>query len=189
MSQNIAQKANLVTPLAIYNRNRDRATALVEDIASPGKVVVADSVVTGVDSADIVCLMLSNDDEVESVTDRQDSSKGNRAHRRHLPPTSALLLWHNKASSFGVLADPGAALNWAEFLSKGVTSRETVTLRDLPFEHSSLLKIIGHTSVFNMIEQLDKGHMLAEKTGLGTIALDQSVETMIRRPMQHTRSA
>lgn len=69
MSQNIAQKANLVTPLAIYNRNRDRATALVEDIASPGKVVVADSVVTGVDSADIVCLMLSNDDEVESVTD------------------------------------------------------------------------------------------------------------------------
>lgn len=88
-----------------------------------------------------------------------------------------------------MLADPGAALNWAEFLSKGVTSRETVTLRDLPFEHSSLLKIIGHTSVFNMIEQLDKGHMLAEKTGLGTIALDQSVETMIRRPMQHTRSA
>ncbi|CAK7271952.1 hypothetical protein SEPCBS57363_004885 [Sporothrix epigloea] len=208
MARNIAQKANLDTPLTVYNRSRDRAMALVEDIASPGKVVVADSVVAGVGSADIVWLMLSNDDVVESVTDEiltsskslegklfiQSATIHPEATARIAAKIAARGAQFVSAPVFGapamaqqgqlvgVLAGPGAALDRAEFLFKGVTSRETIMLRDVPVGHSSLLKIIGNTFIFNMIEQLAEGHVLAEKTGLGTDALDQFVRAMFPGP-------
>ncbi|CAK7214143.1 hypothetical protein SCUCBS95973_002038 [Sporothrix curviconia] len=209
MARNIAQKANLDTPLAVYNRSRDRATALVEEVASTAKVTVVDSVAAGVGPADIVWLLLSNDAVIESVVDEilaapADSLEGKlfiqsstihpdatarvaakleaRGAQFLSAPVFGAPAMAQSGQLIGVLAGPGAAIDRAEFLFKGVTSRETILLRDAPVGHSSLLKVIGNTFIFNMIEQLAEAHVLAEKTGLGTDALDQFVKAMFPGP-------
>ncbi|CAK7211875.1 hypothetical protein SBRCBS47491_001271 [Sporothrix bragantina] len=208
MARNIAQKANLDKPIAVYNRSTDRATALVEEVADTGKVTVAESVTAGVGPADIVWLMLSNDAVVESVADEILASSTNLEGKLFIqsatihPDATARIAAKIEARGaqfvsapvfgapamaqsgqlVGVLAGPSAAIDRAEFLFKGVTSRETILLRDAPVGHSSLLKVIGNTFIFNMIEQLAEGHTLAEKTGLGTDALDQFVKAMFPGP-------
>jgi 3-hydroxyisobutyrate dehydrogenase-like beta-hydroxyacid dehydrogenase len=44
------------------------------------------------------------------------------------------------------------------------------------------LKVIGTTFVLNMVETLSEGHVLAEKSGLGTDNLHQFIETMFPGP-------
>ena len=210
MARNIAQKAGLDTPLAVYNRSKDRTTALVEEVADTGRVTVAESVTAGVGPADIVWLMLSNDAVTESVADEilglpDDSSLQGKlliqsatihpdatariaakAEARGMQFVSAPVFgapaMAQQGQLIGVLAGADAAVSRAEFLFKGVTARATILLRDAPAGHSSLLKVIGNTFVFNMIEQLAEAHVLAEKTGLGTDALDQFVQAMFPGP-------
>jgi 3-hydroxyisobutyrate dehydrogenase-like beta-hydroxyacid dehydrogenase len=44
------------------------------------------------------------------------------------------------------------------------------------------LKVIGNTFVLNMVETLSEGHVLAEKSGLGTDNLHHFIETMFPGP-------
>ncbi|CAK7198538.1 hypothetical protein SEUCBS139899_001201 [Sporothrix eucalyptigena] len=209
MAKNIVQKGNLDTPLAVYNRSKDRSTALVEEAtAAGGKVEVADSVAAGVAKAEIVWLMLSNDAVVESVADEilstSDSLEGKlfiqsatihpdatvriaekieaRGAQFVSAPVFGAPAMAQKGQLIGVLAGSSEAIERSLFLFKGVTSREVITLKDVPIGNAALLKVIGNTFVFNMIEQLAEAHVLAEKTGLGTDAVHQFVNAMFPGP-------
>lgn len=47
---------------------------------------------------------------------------------------------------------------------------------------ATLLKVVGNTFIFSMIEVLAEGHTLAEGSGLGTENLHQFIETMFPGP-------
>ncbi|KAL1901883.1 hypothetical protein Sste5346_001588 [Sporothrix stenoceras] len=208
MCKNIVQKANLDKPLVVYNRSKERSAALVEELAAPGKITVADNVAAGAAEADIIWLMLSADAVVESVFDEVLSSDANlegklfiQSATIHPDATERLAAKVEKRGALflaapvfgapamaqagalvGVLSGSAAAVERAQFLFKGVTSRHDILLKDVPVSHAALLKVIGNTFVFNMIEQLAEGHVLAEKTGLGTDPLHQLMQAMFPGP-------
>lgn len=66
--------------------------------------------------------------------------------------------------------------------TKGVMGRADIDFSDQPAGNSTLLKVIGNTFILNMVEILSEGHVLAEKTGLGTQNLHNFIETMFPGP-------
>lgn len=81
-----------------------------------------------------------------------------------------------------VLAGKGTSVKKLLPYTKGVMGRADIDFSDQPAGHSTLLKIIGNTFVLNMVEQLSEGHVLAEKTGLGTENLHKLIEVMFPGP-------
>jgi 3-hydroxyisobutyrate dehydrogenase-like beta-hydroxyacid dehydrogenase len=82
----------------------------------------------------------------------------------------------------GVLAGPKASVDRARPYFKGVMARAEIDMSDEPYSKSTTLKVIGNTFIVNMVEQLAEGHVLAEKTGLGTTYLHGLVETLFGGP-------
>ena len=82
----------------------------------------------------------------------------------------------------GVLAGPAASVSRAKPYFKGVTSRGIIDMSDEPYGKALTLKLIGNTFILNMVEQLAEGHVLAEKSGLGTEYLHQWVSEMFPGP-------
>jgi 3-hydroxyisobutyrate dehydrogenase-like beta-hydroxyacid dehydrogenase len=66
--------------------------------------------------------------------------------------------------------------------TKGVTARAIIDYSGQPSGNSTLLKIIGNTFILNMNEVLSEGHVLAEKTGLGSENLHTFIETLFAGP-------
>jgi 3-hydroxyisobutyrate dehydrogenase-like beta-hydroxyacid dehydrogenase len=66
--------------------------------------------------------------------------------------------------------------------TSGVISRADVDFADQPAKNSTLLKVIGNTFILQMVEALSEGHVLAEKTGLGTENLHRWIETLFPGP-------
>lgn len=210
MSKNIIAKANLDGPLLVYNRSKDRSEAFVKDVADESKVAVVDNIAAGVAKADIIWLMLSNDKVVETVFDEILSTTADSdlqgklfiqsatIHPDAAGPLAAKVEAHGAqflaAPVFGApaMADSGMlivvaagksdVIDRARVLFKGVTARDEILLRDQPEANSQLLKVIGNTFIFNMIEQLAEGHVLAEKTGLAPEAMHKFVELMFPGP-------
>jgi 3-hydroxyisobutyrate dehydrogenase-like beta-hydroxyacid dehydrogenase len=55
-------------------------------------------------------------------------------------------------------------------------------------EKSSLLKLVGNTLIISMIESLAEGHVLAEKSGLGTANFEKFIEAVFPGPfMIHSK--
>jgi 3-hydroxyisobutyrate dehydrogenase-like beta-hydroxyacid dehydrogenase len=77
-----------------------------------------------------------------------------------------------------VLAGPEAAVDKVKPYTKGVISRINVDFSGQPVGKATLLKVIGNTFILNLIEALSEGHVLAEKSGLGTDNLHQYIEVM-----------
>ena len=211
MSKNIIEKADLNGPLLVYNRSKDRSDVFAKTIADENKVTVVDSIAAGVARADIIWLMLSNDKAVETVFDEilstgtsADAFKGKlfiqsaTIHPDAAGPLAAKVEGQGAqflaAPVFGApaMADAGMlivvasgkseAIDRARVLFKGVTARDEILLRDQPEANSQLLKVIGNTFIFNMIEQLAEGHVLAEKSGLEPEAMHKFVELMFPGP-------
>ncbi len=82
----------------------------------------------------------------------------------------------------GVLAGPKSSVDKARPYFKSVTARAEIVMSDEPYHKASQLKIVGNTFVLNMIEQLAEGHVLAEKSGLGTSYLHQFIEHLFPGP-------
>jgi hypothetical protein len=64
----------------------------------------------------------------------------------------------------------------------GVMGRSVVDLTNKSPADATLLKVIGNTFVFNLVEAVAQGHALAERTGLGIEALHGFVEQMFPGP-------
>jgi 3-hydroxyisobutyrate dehydrogenase-like beta-hydroxyacid dehydrogenase len=64
----------------------------------------------------------------------------------------------------------------------GVMGRSIIDLTDKSPGNATLLKVIGNTFVFNLVEAVAQGHAMAEKTGLGVDNLHAFIEQMFPGP-------
>lgn len=202
MVKNIAEKGKFDGPLGIYNRSKQRAVDLSAKLA-PGKTEVADSIEAGVSKADIIFICLANDQAVTETVDAivKADIKGklivdcSTIHPDTLEAIAKTIT--SKGGEFvacpvfgappmadaGALipvpAGPKAAVDKIKPYLEGVTSRAIIDLSDEPYRKASTLKLLGNTFVFNMIEQVAEGHVLAEKSGLGTQYSHKFIELMM----------
>lgn len=203
MAKNIAEKAELDGPLLLFNRTKQRATDLSAQI-SPGKSAVPDNLEAGVTQADVIFVCLAND---KAVTDTVDAIVGAGDVRGKLvvdcstihPDTTdavAEALTSRGAELvacpvFGappmadsgnlvpVPAGPRAAVDRLRPFLEGVTSRAVIDMAGEPYRKASTLKLVGNTFILNMVEQVAEGHVLAEKSGLGTQYTHRFIELLL----------
>ncbi|KAL2129532.1 hypothetical protein VTI74DRAFT_7638 [Chaetomium olivicolor] len=206
MCKNLVEKGNLDQPLMLYNRTKQRSIELSEKL-TPGKTEVVDSIADGVAKADIIFTILSKDDVVEAAAD-EILNTGDVAGKLIVecstihPDTTTRVAkkFTDRGADFvaapvfgapamadagqllGVLAGPRTSVERARPYFKGVMAREEIVMSDEPYGKALQLKLIGNTFVLNMVEQLAEGHVLAEKSGLGTKYLHQWVENMFPGP-------
>lgn len=202
MATNIAEKGNLESRLLLFNRTKQRATDLSAKIAA-GKSEVVDTVQAGVSQADVMFLCLANDKAVTETIDAivQNDVKGKvvvDCSTIHPDTTDAVAeTLTTKGAAFvacpvfgappmadagklvPVPAGPKEAVERIKPYLEGVTSRAIIDMSDEPYRKASTLKLIGNTFIFNMVEQVAEGHVLAEKSGLGTQYTHQFIELLL----------
>lgn len=205
MAKNLVEKGDLSSPLLIYNRTTSKAEDLSKKIGHSTVVPSASELVA---KADIVFICLGDDksvlDMVSSILTEIKDVKGKLfvdCSTIHPDNTSKEADMVTKAGAefvacpvFGapamaeagqlvcVLAGPKAAVEKVKPYCKGVMGRAEVDYSDHPPNRATLLKIIGNTFVLSMVETLSEGHVLAEKSGLGTEELHKFIETMFPGP-------
>jgi len=81
-----------------------------------------------------------------------------------------------------VLAGPKAAVEKVRPYTKGVMGRAVIDFSGQEIGKATLMKVIGNTLILNMVESLSEGHVLAEKSGLGSENLHQLIENMFPGP-------
>lgn len=205
MCKNLVERGNLDQPLLLFNRTKQRALDLSNALGA-GKAEVVDSISEGVTKADIIFVILSNDQVVEAAVNEilQQDVKGKlivESSTIH-PDTTERLAKAVEAKGaefltapvFGapamadagqliaVLAGPKNTVDRARPYFKGVTAKGEINMSDEPRGKALQLKLIGNTFILNMVEQIAEGHVLAEKSGLGTQYLHQWIENMFPGP-------
>lgn len=202
MAKNIAEKGKLDSPLLIFNRTKQRATDLSAKI-SPGKSEVAESLEAAATQADVIFICLSNDKAVSETVGSlvKADIKGKvfaDCSTIHPDTTEAIAkALTSKGAEFvacpvfgappmadagnlvPVPAGPKGAVERIKPYLEGVTSRAIIDMSDEPYGKASTLKLIGNTFILNMVEQVAEGHVLAEKSGLGTTYTHQFIEQML----------
>ena len=205
MCKNLVEKGNLDQPLMLYNRTKQRSVDLSQKLP-PGKSEVVESVEAGVSKADIIFLTLSDDQVVESTVAEAIKSdvKGklfvdsSTIHPETTERVANAILgagadfvaapvfgapaMADAGQLIGVLAGPRAAVSKAKPYYTGVMAKAEVDMSDEPYSKASTLKIIGNTFILNMVEQLAEGHVLAEKSGLGTKYLHEMIGNLFPGP-------
>jgi 3-hydroxyisobutyrate dehydrogenase-like beta-hydroxyacid dehydrogenase len=205
MCKNIVEKGNLDKPLIIFNRTQKWAMDLSQSLPS-GKSTVASSIDEAVSKADIIFTCVGDDAAINNIVDA--ALKGNIKGKLFVdcstvhPDTSEELAKRITEASaefvacpvFGapamadngqlicVLAGPKESVEKVKPYTKGVMGRAFVDFGGQPVGKATLLKVIGNTFVLNMVETLSEGHVLAEKSGLGTDNLHHFIETMFPGP-------
>ncbi|KAL5889275.1 hypothetical protein ACKVWC_004512 [Pyricularia oryzae] len=201
MCRNIVEKAALDgLPLLLHNRSAQRAVDLKGSLPD-GKAEVVTDLAQGVAKADVIFTCVANDAAVRETLDAAIAS-GNIKGKLFIdcstihpdttesvskkivdqgaefvaapifgPPAAA-----DAGTLVAVLAGPRSSVERARPYFKGVTSRAEIEMVDRTPQTALTLKVIGNTFIVNMIEQLAEGHVLAEKSGLGTDYLHQFVE-------------
>lgn len=81
-----------------------------------------------------------------------------------------------------VLAGPAADVKKVKPYCKGVMGRAEIDFSDQECGKATLMKIIGNTFILQMVEAISEGHVVAEKTGLGTDNLHQFLSAMFPGP-------
>lgn len=201
MASNLISKGKLDPPLLLWNRS----TAKAEAFAEGKSVTVASSIEEAVSKADIIFSCISNDAAVESVYDIAlkipDGVKGKvfaECSTIH-PDTTRGLETATKAAGaefvaspvFGapamadagmlvfVLAGSKSGIESIKPYLDGVMGRLTIDLSDDHDVGKALtLKVIGNTIILGMVESLSEGHVLAEKTGLGTANFEKFIAAL-----------
>lgn len=205
MCKNIVEKGNLDSPLMLYNRSTHKATALSEKMPA-GRTEVVTSLADGTAKADIIFLCLANDKAVQetiaevvkgdvkgklivdSSTIHPDTTemvaKAVLAQGAEFvaAPVFGAPAMADAGQLVGVLAGPKASVERAKPYFKGVMARGEIDMTDEPYQKATLLKVIGNTFVVNMVEQLSEGHVVAEKSGLGTKYMHEFIGNVFPGP-------
>jgi 3-hydroxyisobutyrate dehydrogenase-like beta-hydroxyacid dehydrogenase len=205
MCKNLVEKGQLDKPLIIFNRTEKRATDLSKSLPS-GKSTVASSIEYAVSKSDIIFTCVGDDAAINETIDT--ALKGNpkgkvfvdcsTVHPDTTEGLAAKITAHGAefvaCPVFGapamadngqlvcVLAGPKESVEIVKPYTKGVIGRAIVDFGGQPVGKATLLKVIGNTFVLNMVETLSEGHVLAEKSGLGSDNLHQFIETMFPGP-------
>jgi len=205
MCKNLVEKGQLDKPLIIYNRTEKRATDLSKSLTS-GKSTVVSTVEDAVSKADIIFTCVGDDAAINSIIDTalNVNTKGklfvdcSTVH----PDTAEGLAKKITAAGaefvacpvFGapamadngqlvcVLAGPKASVEKVKPYTKGVVGRANIDFGGQPVGKALLLKVIGNTFIINLVETLSEGHVLAEKSGLGSDNLHEFIEAMFPGP-------
>ena len=205
MCKNLVEKGDLDKPLIIFNRTQKRATDLSKSLPA-GTSTVATSIDGAVSKADIIFTCVGDDAAISETIDA--ALKGNTKGKLFVdcstvhPDTTEELAKKILGAGaafvacpvFGapamadngqlvcVLAGPKESVEKVKPYTKGVMGRAFVDFGGQPAGKATLLKVIGNTFILNMVETLSEGHVLAEKSGLGTDNLHQFIETMFPGP-------
>lgn len=205
MCKNLVEKGNLDHPLIIFNRTQQRATDLERSLP-PGKTTIAPSIASAVSQSSIIFTCLSDDSAIQSTiatalqspvhdklfvdcstihpsttTALAQSLQAHAAHFVACPVFGAPAMAAS-GQLVCVLAGPAPAVAKVLPYTTGVMGRATIDYSDQPQSRATHLKIIGNTFILNMVETLAEGHVLAEKSGLGSENLHRFVETMFPGP-------
>ncbi|KAJ4300354.1 hypothetical protein N0V88_003027 [Collariella sp. IMI 366227] len=206
MCKNLVEKGSLDQPLMLYNRTKQRSIELSESLPA-GKTEVIDSIADRVAKADIIFTILSKDDVVEAAAEEilnagdvtgklivecstihPDTTScvakkfTDRGAEFVAAPVFGAPAMADAGQLISVLAGPKSSIERARPYFKGVMAREEIDMSDEPYGKALQLKLIGNTFILNMVEHLAEGHVLAEKSGLGTKYLHQWVENMFPGP-------
>jgi 3-hydroxyisobutyrate dehydrogenase-like beta-hydroxyacid dehydrogenase len=205
MCKNLVEKGSLDKPLIIFNRTQKRATDLSKALPS-GKSTVAFSIDEVVSKADIIFTCVGDDAAINDTIDAalKGSMKGKLfvdCSTVHPDTTEGLAKKITVAGAefvacpvFGapamadsgqlvcVLAGPKESVEKVKPFTKGVIGRAFVDFGGQTVGKATLLKVIGNTFILNMVETLSEGHVLAEKSGLGSDNLHQFIEAMFPGP-------
>ncbi|KAH7022486.1 NAD binding domain of 6-phosphogluconate dehydrogenase-domain-containing protein [Ilyonectria destructans] len=205
MSRNIVQKGNLDSPLLVYNRSTKRTVEFTSTLPE-GKTEVVESVADGVSRADVIFSCIANDEAVqelyntilevditgklfiESSTIHPDTTEAiakevvARGAEFVAAPVFGAPAMADAGQLVGVLAGPRASVARAKPWFTGVTSRGEIDLSDEPYGKALTLKVLGNTFILNMVEQLAEAHVVAEKSGLGTDAIQKFVDAIFPGP-------
>lgn len=82
-----------------------------------------------------------------------------------------------------VLAGQASSVDKIKPYCEGVMGRAVIDYSGQAPRQATLLKVIGNTFISSMVETLSEGHVVAEKSGLGTKQLHQFIETMFPGPV------
>jgi len=200
MCKNIVEKGDLSKPLIIYNRTAKRAHDLAKNLPD-SKAVVSTSLDEVVSKADQIFICVGDDAAIHEVVDAL--LKNNVKHKLivdcstvHPDTTEALEQKITGAGAtfvacpvFGappmadagqlicVIAGPEAACAKVKPFTTGVMGRTVIELGQAP-RKATHLKIIGNTFIQNMVQALAEGHVVAEKSGLGSDNLHKYIDAM-----------
>jgi 3-hydroxyisobutyrate dehydrogenase-like beta-hydroxyacid dehydrogenase len=201
MCQNIVEKGNVSLPLFLYNRSTVQATNL-ETQLSPSQVTVASSIHSAISRTDIIFICLSDDVAVLEVVKEavKTDVKGklfvdcSTVH----PDTTAVITEllsvpgaefvacpvfgvpavAVKGDLICVLAGPKSSVDKVKPFTVGVMGRAIIDFSGAEQRKATHLKIVGNTFLFNVVENLSEGYVLAEKSGLGVENLHKFLEQM-----------
>lgn len=205
MCKNIVEKGNLDKPLILFNRTQKRADDLSEKLGKD-KTKVAKTIDEAVASADIVFTCVGDDKAINETVDsilksdfkgklivdcstvHPDTTDalaktitGKGAHFVACPVFGAPAMADN-GQLVCVLAGPKEDVEKVKPYTKGVMGRAIIDYSDQPAGTATKMKIIGNTFVLQMVEALSEGHVVAEKTGLGSENLHQFITEMFPAP-------
>ncbi|RMZ06676.1 hypothetical protein D0864_02173 [Hortaea werneckii] len=207
MVKNLAEKGQFTSPISIYNRTTSRAENLASSLPA-GKAQVVTSIPEAVQQADIIFTCVGDDAAIEetisTALQTPAAAKGKLfvdCSTVHPDTTNKLAQTINAAGAsfvacpvFGapaaadsgnlvcVLAGPAEEVARVKPFCKGVMGRAEIDYSSQPQGAATRLKIIGNTFILAMVETLSEGHVLAEKSGLGTDNLHTFIETMFPGP-------
>ena len=205
MCKNLVEKGNLDKPLILYNRTKKRSDDLASALGSD-RTKVVDTIDQVAKSADIIFMCLGDDAAVNAAVDAilEGGVKGKLvvdASTVHPDTTNALEKQLTSKGAefvampvFGapamadsgnlicVLAGPASSVEKVKPYTKGVMGRADIDYSNQSAGNATLMKIVGNTFILNMNEVLSEGHVLAEKSGLGTQNLHTWIETMFPGP-------
>ncbi|EOD53032.1 putative 6-phosphogluconate dehydrogenase protein [Neofusicoccum parvum UCRNP2] len=205
MCSNLVEKGNLDKPLIIFNRTQKRADDLSAKLPA-GKSTVVSTVEEAVKKSDIIFTCVGDD---KAINETIHAALANDVTGKLFvdcstvhPETTDALAKRISAKGAGFVASPvfGAPAmadagqlifvlaGDAEWIEKvkpyttGVMGKAIIDFSGQSHGKATLLKVIGNTFIFQMIEALSEGHALAEKSGLGTDNLHKFIETMFPGP-------
>lgn len=203
MVRNIVEKYPLQLPLIINNRTTARTQSFATTLP-PSKVIVA-TTLEEVSVASIIITCVADDAAIRatiesilsyspsptlfidcstihpSTTASISSLVIAAGHKFVAMPVFGAPAMADAGALICVPAGPRSSVELAIPIANAV-GRAIIDLSDKPYEAASTLKIIGNTFIVNMVEQLSEGHVLAEKSGLGSEMLHKFIEAIFPGP-------
>lgn len=203
MCKNVVEKANLSSPIIIYDIDKARAQEVEAKI---GHATVASSIAEAASMADIIFYTVPDDAVVQSVlneiltvdikgklivdcstvhpdTTLQEAKavQSNGGSFVACPVFGATAL-AEAGQLVCVIAGEASAVEKVKPFCKGVMGRENIDLSGEEPGKATLMKLVGNTFVLNMVEALSEGHVLADKSGLGNRQLHRFIEILFPGP-------
>lgn len=203
MVRNIVEKYSLQSPLLVYNRTFARTQSFAATFP-PSKVTAVETL-EAVAAASIILTCVADDAAIQTTIDAilacstspklfiecstiHPSTTASIAalltdagHKFVAMPVFGAPAMADAGKLVCVPAGPRSSVELALPFAH-VVGRAVIDLSDKSYESATTLKIIGNTFIVNMVEQLSEGHVLAEKSGLGTEALHKFLEAMMPAP-------